>query len=149
MSGARVIVLLTAVVFATAVLPPAAAWTVNRSRIERARSDVMEIARVVGRKRLRPSHASATVEVLVGPGRIPLAPSAPAEPWLAAPRGSLGAVVVEAATLRSDPWGNAYLIHVRASGGVVLCAGPNGTIETPLSDAARSPGGDDIVAEFR
>jgi hypothetical protein len=110
---------------------------------------VMEIARVVGRKRLRPSHASATVEVLVGPVRIPLAPSAPAEPWLAAPRGSLGAVVVEAATLRSDPWGNAYLIHVRASGGVVLCAGPNGTIETPLSDAARSPGGDDIVAEFR
>ena len=149
MSGARVIVLLTAVVFATAVLPPAAAWTVNRSRIERARSDAIEIANAVGTKYLRPGNASATVEVLFGQGRIPLAPSAPAEPWLAAPRGSLATMVGEAAKLRSDPWGNAYLIDVRASGGVVLSAGPNGTIETPFSGGAPAPVGDDIVVEIR
>jgi prepilin-type N-terminal cleavage/methylation domain-containing protein len=64
--------------------------------------------------------------------------------------------------LRSDPWGNRYVVNIglidtspgvlTASGGVksavfALSAGPNGMIETPFSQSvtAAAAGGDDIV----
>ncbi|MDO8835404.1 MAG: prepilin-type N-terminal cleavage/methylation domain-containing protein [Vicinamibacterales bacterium] len=64
--------------------------------------------------------------------------------------------------LRSDPWGNRYLVNIGlidTSSGVmtlsgrpkaavwVLSAGPNGTVETPFSQPVTTayPGGDDVA----
>ena len=149
MTGARVVVILAAIAFATVVLPPTAAWTVNRRRIDRANSDSAKIAGLLATRLSRERNATPRVAVLFGPGRLPFATSVPTEAWLTAPRGSLAAVIGQSATLRSDPWGNAYLINVRASGGcTVLSAGPNGTIETPFSGPVGPPVGDDIVSEI-
>jgi type II secretory pathway pseudopilin PulG len=50
-----------------------------------------------------------------------------------------------------DPWGNRYAVNVRTLAGtlgsstVVLCAGPNGVIETAFNRGGLALGGDDIV----
>ena len=61
----------------------------------------------------------------------------------------------------SDPWGNSYVVNAGAlafglnNAGFVLCAGPNGKIETAFSQNIGSGstaviiGGDDIVARIR
>jgi type II secretory pathway pseudopilin PulG len=68
--------------------------------------------------------------------------------------------------LRSDPWGNRYLVNIGlidTSSGVmtmsgrpkaavwVLSAGPNGTVETPFSQPVTTafPGGDDIALRIQ
>ncbi len=149
-SGRRVIALLVAILLATAVLPPALAWTVNQRRIDSARAAAAEIARRLVRRGSE-EPGTATVEVLCGPGRLPFAKTGASDPWLAAARGDLAAVIGDSVKVAKDPWGNAYLINLRASSadsrGVVFSAGPNGTIETPF--ARPVPGGDDIVAEIR
>jgi type II secretory pathway pseudopilin PulG len=50
-----------------------------------------------------------------------------------------------------DPWGNRYAVNVRTLSGavgsstVVLCAGPNGVIETAFNRGGLALGGDDII----
>jgi len=147
-SGTRVIVVFAAVVFATAIVPPMTAWTVNQRRIERARSDENTLAGRVSILSAGTRRAMPAADVLFGPGRLPAATPTATAAWLTAPRGSLAAVLEEP-MLPADPWGNAYLLRVQpAGGGIVLSAGPNGTIETPLSGSRRTPVGDDIVANI-
>ena len=45
------------------------------------------------------------------------------------------------AKIPRDPWGNAYLVKVHASGGLALSAGPNGVIETPFVAGPLADGG--------
>jgi type II secretory pathway pseudopilin PulG len=50
-----------------------------------------------------------------------------------------------------DPWGNRYAVNVRTLAGtvgsstVVLCAGPNGAVETAFDRGGLALGGDDII----
>lgn len=142
MTGARVVSTLLTVAFATAVLPPAAAWTVNRRRIDRSRADAATIASLVETRIGRDAALSTTQGVLSGPGRMPLAGTRAADAWLTAPRRSLATLVGDAAVLPTDPWGNAYVV----SAARVLSAGPNGLIDTPFPSTGAA--GDDVAVRI-
>ena len=68
--------------------------------------------------------------------------------WLAA-KGWSGPYVESG--VGPDPWGNRYAVNVRTLSGalgsstVVLCAGPNGVIETAFNHGGLAIGSDDIV----
>jgi hypothetical protein len=158
-SGAQLVAALAAILIATAVLPPAAAWTLNWSRIaqtrERAHAAIERIRTggdgVTG---LRESDG-----VLCGPGRLPGRDpgivSARAERSHAAHRAwLLGARIAPerfGAGMPTDAWGRCFLLNADAwaTGGPVwlLSAGPNGWIDTPPNAIAL--GGDDIGDRLR
>ena len=158
-SGAQLVAALAAIIFATAVLPPAAAWTLNRSRI----AQTGERARVAG-ERLRGSSGDAAslmqhAGIICGPGRLPsrepAAIGSTAErsqashnAWL---RGARIAPELFGAGMPTDAWGRCFLLNAGAwtSGGPVwlLSAGPNGWIDTPPN--ALALGGDDIGNRLR
>ena len=48
-----------------------------------------------------------------------------------------------------DPWGRAYVLFVPSAGhlGLVVCAGPDGRLDTPREDSAAA--GDDLALPFR
>lgn len=153
MTGRRVLGALASIVFATAVVPPATAWAVNRHRMARAAGDVASLAtrlRAVEGD-LRKRQASG---VLVGPGRLPQT-TRTTTAWVTAPRGSLDRDLFRVGAIDPDPWGNAYLANtgsLTASEGStvwVLSAGPNGIIETPYLSGADTVMGDDIAARVR
>jgi hypothetical protein len=133
---------LAAIVLATAVLPPLGAYVLNQSRVERAATDTRRLA-----DDLRPRPEVVTLAgdgVVCGTGRLPLARGAGLE-WLANPttiREVFGAGGPQ------DPWGRCYLANLgdarRGVPVLVLSAGPNGFIDTPLG--APGPAGDDIGA---
>jgi type II secretory pathway pseudopilin PulG len=143
MTGRRVLVAVLAIGLATAVLPPAVAWTVNRRRVDRARADVTTLADWMRshRRTLVPSAGT----VLCGPGTMPAAASEQTRAWIQAPHATLESVLGERA-IHADPWGNCYLVGVSQAPAEfhILSAGANGTIET----AIRSPqiDGDDVSA---
>ena len=114
-------------------------------------------------------------DVLVGPGSDPDAGSTL---WLTGAQGDIEDVLLRntplyttvgrfqwrgpyLGELGSDPWGNAYLINTKtlrfggSEAGLVLSAGPNGTIETTFQQtigsgsSAVTIGGDDIAARIR
>ena len=119
--------------------------------------------------------SSSIYDVLVGPGADPIPASSA---WLTGTRGSAEDVLLRNAPayttsgrfqwrgpylgeLGADPWGNAYLINTKTlrfganEAGLVLSAGPNGTVETTFQQtigsgsAAVAIGGDDIAARIR
>lgn len=124
-----------AIVLATAVLPPVAAYAVNQRRIDRAGRDARALA---DRLRAPAEPGGQGAAVRHGPGRLPQAGSPDAEPWVAPPYAPLAASA-DAASIPSDPWGNSYL----ASDRWVLSAGPNGVVETPFR--ADAVVGDDVA----
>ena len=158
-SGAQLIAALAAIIFATAVLPPAAAWSLNQSRMAQTR----ERARTES-ERLRSSSddvaaLAQTGGIICGPGRLPGRESrgigASAErsyashsAWL---RGARIAPEFFGAGMPTDAWGRCFLLNANAwaTGGPVwlLSAGPNGWIETPPNAIAL--GGDDIGNRLR
>lgn len=153
MSGGRVLGALGVIILATAVIPPFAATTVNRSRVRAASAEVAAIADALDRagQELRDTaHAAPDADVLCGPGRMPMAESPAAERWAAAPRGALTAVLDNRQALSPDPWGNCYAVNLAAilSSGSdvlwVLSAGPNGIIDTPFIGREETPAGDDV-----
>jgi len=149
MTGRTLLASLVAIVVSTAVLPPAAAWAVNRRRVSRASTDVAALSlRLQGRDADLRRLAVASA-VLFGPGAMPVADSAAAQPWVSSPRARLSLVVGDDG-LAADPWGNCYVVNVAALAAParatlwLLSAGPNGIIETPFSSASGVPGGDDV-----
>ena len=152
MTGRRVIAALGAVALVTAVVPPAAAWAVNRRRVGHAEADVRAIA-----ERLRDVRTDMSVlgDVLRGPGREPRAETEDARLWVETPRrASLAPVLARTTSLSADPWGNSYLVKVGVAGRPatiwILSAGPNGIIDTPfLTAAGAAPAGDDVGVAIR
>ena len=159
MSGAQVVGIMAVVLFATAVLPPAAAWSLNRSRI----TQTEERARVaVDRLQVESTFTAelpAGVGVVCGPGRIPdVVPSTaggrqglafPAHGgWLSDARM---APEIFGAGMPTDAWGRCFLLNAGAWSGAgpvwLLSAGPNGVVETPLN--ALALGGDDIGGRLK
>ncbi|MEO6223010.1 MAG: hypothetical protein ABIP90_07150 [Vicinamibacterales bacterium] len=154
LSGAQLAAALVAILFATAGLPPAAAWTLNKTRItqtqDRARA-ATERLRVTGEW----STAFASNSGIVcGPGRLPdrEPPSGDARAavslaahgaWL---RGARVTPDLFGPGMPTDAWGRCFLLNVDSwmSGRPVwlLSAGPNGLIDTPPD--ATELGGDDI-----
>jgi type II secretory pathway pseudopilin PulG len=146
MSGSRVLIAVLSSGLATAVLPPAVAWTVNRRRIDRARADVTTLADWIRSHRgaLEPVAGS----VLCGPGTMPVANREQMRAWIQAPHATIASVQADDA-VHADPWGNCYLVDVpQAPADIhILSAGANGTIETPIRSAHTE--GDDVSAMVR
>lgn len=154
MTGKRALATLAVIVLATAVVPPAGAWAENRRRINRAMADEAAIAEPLTHAMMQLRKAADDVDVLCGPGRVPLAETPATRRWAAAHRGTLGAEIGESAPVPVDPWGNCYVVNVGALRATepatlwVLSAGPNGIIETPFiatsSQMPMGPMGDDV-----
>ena len=158
-SGVQLIAALAAILFATVVLPPAAAWTLNQTRVaqtrERART-ATERLRAGGNET---RGLARSVGILCGPGRLPArnlaAISARAQLSYAAHRAWLGgarmAPELFGSGMPTDAWGRCFLLNADAwtTGGPVwlLSAGPNGWIDT--SPNALALGGDDIGDRLR
>ena len=116
--------------------------------------------------------SSTIYDVLLAPGNDP---SPSSSDWLTGSQGDLDAILVRntpgyttsgrfqwrgpyVGELGADPWGNAYLVNAKSlefgtrEAGIVLSAGPNGTIETDFGQDIGSGtsaiviGGDDIAA---
>lgn len=145
MNGRQLGGALAVIALLTLVLPPLAAYRVNRARIDRAHEDVQRIADDVAKNRGPVAEGGAVSqrpEVLAGTGEVPrhAGPDAWPERRTATP-----------AVVSPDPWGNQYLIVVSAGQGVVvLSAGANGIVETSFDAAMKTlqeptaTGGDDI-----
>lgn len=146
-SGRRVASLVVALVVLTAVIPPAAAYGLARWRVSRAMTLAERAAPLLSERRGMLRDSAAGKDVLCGPGRVPAA-RAPGLAWIAGP---VKATVAFEPVWPQDPWGRCYLLNARAvldhGAGLLISAGPNGTIDTPL-DAA-SPAGDDIGVVVR
>jgi hypothetical protein len=160
MSGGRVLGALGLIILATAVIPPLAAVTVNRSRVRLASDQVALIAEALGRARPALHELANRADVLCGAGRMPLARTLDAERWVTAPRAALTSLLGD---MPADPWGNCYVVNLAAPTSSepaaltssdravlwVLSAGPNGIIETPFVGVSETPGGDDVALRIR
>jgi len=156
MTGRHVLATLGLIVLATAVLPPGAAWLVNRSRVSLASDEVTAIAETLRHAESQLRDMARTADVLFGPGRVPLVEAPTARPWATAPRAALDGVLGDRRSLSADPWGNCYLVNLPAitasepAAFSVLSAGPNGIIETPfLTLPHQLLAGDDVGARVR
>jgi hypothetical protein len=158
MTGTRVLATVGFILLATAVLPPAAAWGVNRSRVRAASTEVASIAETLRRAEPTLRDVVHGAEVLCGPGRAPIANTPAAAQWLTAPRAALAPLAIVAGdrrTLAADPWGNCYIVNLAAitAGGPatlwILSAGPNGIIDTPFVSESATPAGDDVGIRTR
>ena len=154
MTGRRVIASLGLILLATAVLPPAAAWGVNGSRVRIASAEVGTLAEILRHVAPELRDAARRADVLCGPGRVPFSQTPAAERWVTATRAALAPVVGARRVLSADPWGNCYVVNlaaVDALGAVVwvLSAGPNGVIDTPFVDLPESQAGDDVRIRIR
>jgi hypothetical protein len=152
LTGRHVSLSLLAIVFATVVVPPAAAWFVNQNRINHAAGDISALVSHLRDTGVADTLGSPSV-VLCGPGRVPDVSTMTLEAWGAMTRRSLSGV---SDNRLADPWGNCYLIGVASSGGRarylgVFSAGPNGIVETSRSAEAGGLvfAGDDIGAVVR
>jgi hypothetical protein len=157
-SGPQLAGALIAIVVATAVLPPGAAWLLNARRITQTQTRAGSAAEYL---RAHPERvAGATITVACGPGRLPqLVPATASARAAARSLASHGDWILGATLapelfgegMPTDAWGRCFLLNVRAQGSAgpawLLSAGPNGLIETPMG--ALALGGDDIGARVR
>ncbi len=158
-SGAQLIAALAAILFATVVLPPAAAWALNRSRIAQTWTRARTAAERLRVNRDDTAAIGRSAGILCGPGRLPdrepaavslrAAGSPPAHTaWL---REATIAPQAFGSGMPTDAWGRCFLLNAGAwtSGGPIwlLSAGPNGVIDTPPN--ALALGGDDIGNRLR
>jgi len=144
--GGRVVHALLLALLATAVVPPAGAWGLNRYRVEQTRSRA-EGAVVALRERLAaPLQTAVPIVVACGPGRMPDA--GPTGQWVSR---AIQAPQLFGEGMPTDGWGRCFLLNIGAleRGGPVwvMSAGPNGRIET-YSDA-EVLAGDDIGVRVR
>ena len=158
-SGAQLVAALAAILIATVVLPPAAAWTLNQTRIAQTR----ERARAAAERLRAGSDETAGLArgagIVCGPGRLPARAPASISPrvqlsqaahraWL---NGARMAPELFGSGMPTDAWGRCFLLNADAwaTGGPVwiLSAGPNGWIDTPPN--ALALGSDDIGGRLR
>lgn len=158
------------------VLTPSIVGVVDESRKVRAQNDCNRLARAIvsfhndtsqfpesSRTGRQPTGSQTRPVLFVGPGRLPVAGATPGiDGWLIPATASVGNLDGRyLPTVAADPWTNRYAVNAvfleRTDGAQVgaapnkravwvLSAGPNGIIETPFSQPARSAvlGGDDI-----
>ena len=153
-SSVRLLQALAAILLLAVVAPPGLATLVSRSRIDRAQEEVRRLAEALRDIGVADGSPQAD-DLLGGPGNTPEAPGV--RQWVDGRVGSLSDHVSR--PLRSDPWGNRYLVNVgalqtsEADGAStesralwVLSAGPNGLVETRFAAPTMSAvvGGDDI-----
>ena len=156
-SGGQVIAALVAILFATAVLPPAAAWALNKSRVAQTQE---RVSTALGRMRPGGNEAgnfTSSSGIVCGPGRLPDSkPSMVVDPSSVAAHGAWlreakMAPEMFAAGMPTDAWGRCFLLNAGdwASSGPVwlLSAGPNGLIDTAPTDGSLR--GDDIGGRLR
>lgn len=158
-SGGKLAVTLTAILAATAVLPPVAAWTLNRTRVVQTRDRVEQALERMRSRSDGARNIGADVRIVCGPGRMPdrqpsdlsarLGVSSPAHAaWL--DRARIGPEFFESG-MPTDAWGRCFLLNPEGwslnSPVWLLSAGPNGLIETPPNAIAL--GGDDIGGRLR
>jgi hypothetical protein len=145
-SGRSVLVAAIVAIVLTAGLPPLAARTLARSRVERAAASSAQIVEAMRLNRGRLG-ALDGLQIVCGPGRLPYA-AGPGVVWLQRPMLQSPQF---ASGWPADPWGRCYLFDVRRyierGESLVLSAGTNGEVETPID--ASAPAGDDIVALVR
>lgn len=150
-SGRRVLHHLLLALVSTVAAPPLLAWTLHAQRETETRR-VLRAAVVTTRAATLSRPASSTVAVMCGQGRVPdidrrtavdrgLDQAWPIHAaWLAALARSASGT----GALTSDAWGYCSLWRSGGPGmAVLLSAGANGLIETPLD--ASVAGGDDIL----
>ncbi len=144
MSGGQLAIVLVLIALATAVIPPLGAWSLNRWRVERAAADVEAIAQFLRARRAPVGPADGGV--VCGDGRLPKA--APGgEAWLRRPTSLQDAF---GPSRPRDPWGRCYVANIGAPPDepvLLVSAGPNGLIDTPLG--AGAPHGDDVGTRVR
>lgn len=148
-SGRQLLLALAGILLATVVVPPAAAWRLNRYRIDQTAERATHAAARLQSDRARLDAFPPGVAVACGPGRLPSPESgAPQSEWV---RRAVAAPELFGAGTPTDGWGRCFLMNIGewASGGRVwlLSAGPNGLIDTPLG--ASTIAGDDIGAVVR
>lgn len=161
-SGTTLLQSVAGILLLAVVVPPGLATLVNRSRIDRAQQEVRRLAEALQDAGLldRPVGQGANeLLALAGPGDVPEATGV--RQWVDGPVVGLGGYV--SGPLRSDPWGNRYLVNIgvsrRGAGEEaasdpralwVLSAGPNGLVETPYAVSAVSAivHGDDVAARI-
>ncbi len=159
LSGAQVAAALAAILMATSVLPLAAAWLLNETRIAQTRTRVLRAGEEL-RANFSLVIASGVSGVACGPGRPPdlvlpvvnaraaAAALATHDAWL---RGARRAPEWFGPRMPADAWGRCLLLNLgegSADGPVwLLSAGPNGVVETPPD--ASAPVGDDIGDRIR
>jgi len=151
---------LTGILVLAMVLPPMLVMLINQSRIDRAEIEVSRLADVLQDSGLTDGARGWRVgDILVGPGNTPEAPGV--RQWVDGRVSSLSDYVSQ--PLRSDPWGNRYLVNIGALGSVeadrdprgsralwVLSAGPNRFVETPyVGQASEAVVGDDVGARIK
>ena len=159
-SGVRLVQVLAGILVLTVIAPPGLATLINRSRIERAQEEVRRLADALKDAGLVDhARAQGSDELLGGQGNTPEAQGV--RQWVDGRVGSLRGYVSQ--PLRSDPWGNRYLVNMGALGTTdadetstdphalwILSAGSNGLVETVYAAPAVSAvvGGDDIGARI-
>lgn len=152
MSGAQLTAALVAIVVATAVIPPAAAWSLNAGRVSQTSRRAIAAIERLGSAATDVAGFTTSTGIVCGPGRLPGSRAARSHPahvaWL---RELRRAPELYGAGMPTDAWGRCFLMNIGdwASGGPVwlLSAGPNGLMETPPN--ALVSGGDDIGGRLR
>lgn len=153
MSGRRVLATLGLIVMATVVLPPLAAFAVNRARVRSAAAAVRAIAEALRAEPWTPDSVRGA-EVLCGEGRMPEARSHAAHGWVVASRAGWDSLPSRRRAPPADPWGNCYLVNLAATrtpGTVMwaISAGPDGIIDTPFIASSDSAVDDDVRERIR
>lgn len=145
-AGARVLAWLLGIILLTAVLPPAAAWALNRHRVTQTVTRAEAVARSLDSRRhdLVAMVEQLGVAVACGPGRMP--DREPSGLWVNRAMQTPGLL---GESLPADGWGRCYLVNIEAlrPGAEdlpvwVISAGPNGFIDT--HPAATQVQGDDL-----
>ena len=160
-SGVTLLQALAGILLLTVIAPPGLATLVNRSRIDRAQEEVRRLADALQDTGFVDcTRGPEADDLLGGPGNVPEAPGV--RQWVDGRVGGLSGYVSQ--PLRSDPWGNRYLVNIGALQTSeadeastepralwVLSAGPNGLVETVYAAPALSAvvGGDDIGARIK
>lgn len=141
----RVLALSLVTIAMLAAAPFVIANVVSERRISEAQGTADDIAAAL---REAGGASVSDAQVLIGSGTPPQAGDA--SRWLTGTSADLGEGLRQGPEGASpDPWRNAYLVNIGASGPVwVISAGPNGILETPFDDAS-APAGDDVGARVR
>jgi len=146
-SGPRIALSVAGLLALTAIGPPAGAYALARWRLASAMSSAQAGAEMLAARKAELADLAGDAVVLSGPGRLPRANEA-GQDWVQNPVSVATAFEHE---WPRDPWGRCYLLHVapilRGEPALLLSAGPNGDVETPLT--ALTPAGDDIGAPVR
>jgi hypothetical protein len=143
MSLRRLVVALTLIAVLAIAIPYVAVRSLHRHRLVLADTELDRLGSAASRNLAN----APTVNVLLGPGRVPKTTDAR---WHAGPTYPLESAL-RGVSVTPDPWGNGFVINTGAARSAVwlLSAGPNGMLETPFDGSSSVPLGDDLGRHIR